>query len=260
MAIKTSSFFIRKAAELILNARSVVALTGAGSSTPSGIPDFRSKGSGLWTRYSQTEVASLSAFRQNPERFFEWFRPFAQNILTAKPNATHFALAKLEQMHRLDTIITQNIDNLHQYAGSENVLQVHGTLSTLTCIGCYQKVLAKKFQVSFFSTGELPYCERCGNILKPDVVLFEEQLPAKIWLKARKVTQTCDLMVVLGTSLVVSPVAQLPELAIKNGAKIIIINKTPTYMDEYADVVIHGDTATFLPKIIDNMDIRNRVI
>ena len=257
MAIITSSFSLQKAAELITKARSVVALTGAGSSTPSGIPDFRSKGSGLWTRYSQMEVASLSAFRQNPEKFFEWFRPFAQNILTAKPNATHFALAKLEQMNRLDTIITQNIDNLHQTAGSENVLQVHGTLSTLTCIGCYQNVDAKKFQISYISTGEIPYCERCGNILKPDVVLFEEQLPAKIWLKARRFTQVCDLMVVLGTSLVVSPVAQLPEQAIKNGAKIIIINKSATYMDEYAEVVIHGDTAEFLPKIIEKIDFRN---
>ncbi|MFN2233841.1 MAG: SIR2 family NAD-dependent protein deacylase [Anaerolineales bacterium] len=257
MAIITSSILIQKSAELIFNARSVVALTGAGSSTPSGIPDFRSKGSGLWNRYSQMEVASLSAFRQNPERFFEWFRPFAQNILTAKPNATHFALAKLEQMNRLDTIITQNIDNLHQRAGSVNVLQVHGTLSTLTCIGCYRNVLAKNFQVSYINTGEIPYCDRCGNILKPDVVLFEEQLPAKTWLKARNVTQTCDLMVVLGTSLVVSPVAQLPEQAKKNGAKIIIINKTATYMDEYADVVIHEDTAAFLPRIIENLIIRN---
>lgn len=255
MAIISSSLFIQEAAELMLNARSAVALTGAGSSTPSGIPDFRSKEDGLWTRYSQMEVASLSAFRQNPERFFEWFRPFAQNILNAKPNETHFALAKLEHKNRLGTIITQNIDNLHQRAGSVNVLQVHGTLSTLTCIGCYQNVLAKKFQVSYISKGEIPYCERCGNILKPDVVLFEEQLPAKTWLKARRVTQTCDLMVVLGTSLVVSPVAQLPEQAVKNGAKIIIINKTATYMDEYADVVIHGDTAAFLPKIIKKMGI-----
>ena len=257
MAIIASSILIKKAAELILNSHSVVALTGAGSSTPSGIPDFRSKGSGLWTRYSQMEVASLSAFRQNPERFFEWFRPFAQNILTAKPNATHFALVKLEQTHLLDTIITQNIDNLHQRAGSEKVLQVHGTLSTLTCIGCYQNVPGKKFQASYISTGKIPFCQNCGNILKPDVVLFEEQLPAKIWLKARRVTQTCDLMVVLGTSLVVSPVAQLPEQAKKNGAKIIIINKTATYMDKYADVVIHGDTAEVLPKILEKLGVRN---
>ena len=154
MAIIASSFLIKKAAELILNAHSVVALTGAGSSTPSGIPDFRSKGSGLWTRYSQMEVASLSAFRQNPERFFEWFRPFAQNILTAKPNATHFALAKLEQTHLLDTIITQNIDNLHQRAGSEKVLQVHGTLSSLTCIAVsYTHLRAHETAYTISDTG-----------------------------------------------------------------------------------------------------------
>jgi NAD-dependent deacetylase len=121
-------------------------------------------------------------------------------------------------------------------------------------------VLSKKFKVSYINSGELPHCEKCGDILKPDVVLFEEQLPAKIWLKARNATQTCDLMVVLGTSLVVSPVAQLPEQAIKNGAKIIIINKTATYLDEHADVVIHGDTASWLPKIIEKLNILGSLV
>ena len=253
MDLDPLSISLQKVALLIKNAKFVVALTGAGSSTPSGIPDFRSKGSGLWTRYAPMEVASLTAFRQNPERFFEWLKPIAKHMLTAEPNAAHFALARLEQMHHLDTIITQNIDGLHQYAGSVNVLQVHGTLNTLTCIGCYQQVSADKYQVSFINSGKIPYCDECGNILKPDVVLFEEQLPAKIWLKARQVAKACDLMVVLGTSLVVSPVAQLPEQAQKNGASIIIVNKSSTYMDDFADVVIHGDLAEILPKITEKV-------
>ena len=249
MDVNKRSISIHKAAALIKNANFAVALTGAGSSTPSGIPDFRSKGSGLWTRFSPMEVASLSAFRQDPERFFEWLRPLVLQILAAQPNPFHISLAQLEQHKFLNTIITQNIDGLHQKAGSENVLQVHGSLSTLSCIGCYQQVNADGASIAYIDTGKVPFCNACGNYLKPDVVLFEEQLPAQIWLKARQATQSCDLMIVAGTSLVVYPVAQLPEQAKQNGARIIVVNKSSTYMDEYADVVIHGDVAEILPEI-----------
>lgn len=247
------SISIKSAVQLIKNANLSVALTGAGSSTPSGIPDFRSSGTGLWTRFSPIEIASLTAFRHNPERFFEWFRPLASHILTSTPNPAHFALARLEQHKHLNTIITQNIDGLHQRAGSLNVLQVHGTLDTMTCIGCYQQVSANGYKESFIDAGKIPYCDTCGNILKPDVVLFEEQLPARIWIKAHRIAQACDLMIVAGTSLVVSPVAQLPEQAKKNGAIIIIVNKSTTYMDEFADVVIRGDVADILPEITVNL-------
>lgn len=240
---------LQNAAEIIRKAHYAVALTGAGISTPSGIPDFRSRGSGLWERYAPMEVASLTKFRQHPARFFEWLRPLAQQMLCAEPNPAHFALAQLETQKRLHTLITQNFDGLHQCAGTRNLLQVHGTLNTLTCIGCYQQVDAQGYTAAFLDAAEIPYCDTCGNILKPDVVLFEEQLPAKIWLKARRAAQACDLMIVAGTSLVVSPVAQLPEQARNNGAHIIIINKSPTYMDEFANVVIHGDTAEILPEI-----------
>jgi NAD-dependent deacetylase len=199
------------------------------------------------------EVASLTAFRQNPERFFKWLRPVANHMLTAKPNPAHFALARLEQHKYLNTIITQNIDGLHQRAGSVNVLQVHGSLNTLTCIGCYQQVSTNGYAESYIDTGKVPYCDTCGSYLKPDVVLFEEQLPVKTWLKARRATQACDVMIVAGTSLVVSPVAQLPERAKNNGARIIIVNKSTTYMDEFADVVIHGDVAEILPEIAENL-------
>jgi len=249
MSFDELSVSFRKAATLIRQAQFAVALTGAGSSTPSGIPDFRSTGSGLWTRYLPMEIASLTAFRQNPERFFEWLRPLASHMLTAQPNAAHIALAELEKHHYLKSIITQNIDGLHQRAGSTNVLQVHGTLSTLTCIGCYQQVDAEDYVTPYLEQGITPICKICGQYLKPDVVLFEEQLPAQIWLKARRTAEACDLMIVAGTSLIVSPVAQLPERAIKNGAKIIIINKTPTYMDQHAEVLFTGDVADIIPAI-----------
>ncbi|HBY09576.1 MAG TPA: RNA polymerase subunit sigma [Chloroflexi bacterium] len=240
---------IQKAARLILNAKYMVALTGAGSSTPSGIPDFRSTGSGLWTRYLPTEVASLSSFNQSPERFFEWLRPLASHMLTAQPNAAHYALALFEKHNYLKTLITQNIDGLHQRAGSNNVLQVHGTLNTLTCVGCYQQFDGEPYTRPYLEQGIIPHCEFCGNYLKPDVVLFEEQLPAKIWLKARQAVETCDLLLIAGTSLLVSPVAQLPERALKNKAGIIIINQSPTYLDALADLLFPGDVAEIIPAI-----------
>ena len=155
MGIVRSSISLHRAAALIKNANFAVALTGAGSSTPSGIPDFRSEGSGLWTRYSPMEVASLTAFRQNPEKFFEWLRPLVRHMMTARPNPAHYALAQLEQHKYLNIVITQNIDGLHQRAGSVNVLQVHGSLDTLTCIGCYQQVSANGYSTPYIDTGKI---------------------------------------------------------------------------------------------------------
>jgi NAD-dependent deacetylase len=254
MDLTRFSGFLQESSALLKNAKYAVALTGAGSSTPSGIPDFRSEGIGLWTRYSPNEVASLTAFRRNPERFYKWLRPLIGQMLVAEPNPGHFALAELEKRDFLNAIITQNFDGLHQRAGSMNVLQVHGSMNTLTCIGCYQQVNADEFTQPLMNDGTIPHCEFCNNILKPDVVLFGEQLPTQIWTKARQVTQACDVMIVAGTSLVVYPVAQLPELAKKNGARIIIVNKTSTYMDEFADVVLPGDVAEILPEIITLID------
>ena len=240
---------IRMAADLLRQAKFAIALTGAGSSTPSGIPDFRSSGSGLWTRYLPTEVATLSAFNRHPERFFEWLRPLASHMLSAQPNPAHLSLAALEQRQIIKAVITQNIDGLHRRAGSQNVMPVHGTLETLTCIHCYRQVSAEKYTRSYIEQGIVPRCEVCGDYLKPDVVLFEEQLPAKIWLQARQATDSCDLMLIAGTSLLVSPVAQLPERAWGHGARIIIVNQTPTYMDEHADIVLRGDVAEIIPAI-----------
>lgn len=195
------------------------------------------------------EVASLTTFRHQPARFFEWLRPLASHMLNAQPNQAHLALAELERAGTVKTIITQNIDGLHQRAGSQHVLEVHGTLDTLSCIGCYQKVSSEGYMQRYIEHGEIPHCPQCGRILKPDAVLFEEQLPAKIWLQARKATERCDLMVVAGSSLAVMPVAGLPLKAVENGAKLIIINKSDTYMDARATVVLRGDVAEIFPAI-----------
>jgi NAD-dependent deacetylase len=240
---------IRQAAKLLKNAKYSVVLTGAGSSTPSGIPDFRSPGSGLWTRYLPMEVASLSAFRYDPKKFFEWLRPLASHMLNAEPNPAHKSLARLERAGYINTIITQNIDTLHQRAGSKHVLEVHGTFESLTCVQCYHQYESGNFINPYIDDGVIPQCPKCEGILKPDVVLFEEQLPIRTWLQAQNASECCDLMLIAGTSLEVMPVAGLPTRAVERGARLIIINQSETYIDPRADVLIRGDVAEYIPKI-----------
>jgi NAD-dependent deacetylase len=237
----------RNAARLIRAAQRGVVLTGAGFSTPSGIPDFRSQGSGLWTKYLPMEVASLTTFRRQPELFYDWLRPLASHMLSAQPNPAHLALAKLEQAGFIKTIITQNIDGLHHRAGSQNILEVHGSLNSLTCIGCYRQVPAKDYIQPYLELGQYPHCQTCGKILKPDIILFEEQLPIKTWIKAEQASKSCDLMLVAGTSLEVMPSARLPMHVIENRASLIVVNKTLTYIDERAQVLLRGDIADIIP-------------
>ncbi len=240
---------IRRATKLLQSSKRGVVLSGAGISTPSGIPDFRSNGSGLWTFYNPMEVASLSSFRYNPEKFFAWMRSLALLILQAMPNPAHIALARLEQAGHIKTVITQNIDSLHQRAGSHHVIEVHGSLQTLTCIGCYQQWDSTGYIEPYVTTGEIPICPECDCILKPDVILFEEQLPVQTWHQAQDECKKCDLMIVTGSSLEVMPVAGLPMRAIENSARLIVINETPTYIDIRADVVLQDDVANIIPRI-----------
>jgi NAD-dependent deacetylase len=240
---------IKKAARLVKEKHLGVTLTGAGISTPSGIPDFRSEENGLWKRYDPKVVVSLSNFRYQPEVFFKWFRPLAHVIIEAKPNPAHIALAELESSGHLNTIITQNVDGLHQRAGSQQVLEVHGTLRTLTCIQCYKNYSAADFIEAFIEEGIIPHCPECEGILKPDTILYEEQLPVKTWIKAVTVCKKCDLMIIAGSSLEVLPVAGLPICALENGASMVMINKSPTYLDIRADVILRGDVAQILPEI-----------
>ena len=241
---------IHKAADIIRQAQHGVVLTGAGISTPSGIPDFRSTGSGLWARYLPMEVASLTAFRHHPERFFEWLRPLASHMLSAEPNLAHKSLARLEEAGHIETIITQNIDMLHQRAGSSHVLEVHGTFATLSCLGCYQQIENTPERLTaYIEKGLIPRCPSCGEILKPDVILFEEQLPANTWVASKQALDNCDLLLVIGSSLSVVPVADLPVRAIRKNANIIIINEMATDFDKLANIVIHRDVAEILPKI-----------
>ena len=241
---------IRCAAEIIRNSKNGVVLSGAGISTPSGIPDFRSTDGGLWGKYNPMEVASLNAFRYNPENFYEWMKDLAGTIAAAQPNVAHLGLVRLEQAGFIKTIITQNVDALHKKAGSSHVLEVHGTMETLTCVSCYRKYDGADFIGPYLEDGVLPYCTHCGNILKPDLMLFGEQLPAKTWLRALEACRSCDLMIIAGSSLEVLPVAGLPMRALENGAHVILINHTRTYLDVRADVVLHEDVAVIIPEIV----------
>ena len=241
------------AAELLREARYAIVLTGAGLSTPSGIPDFRSEGTGLWSHDRPLEVASLLTFRTHPEQFFEWFRPLAGQIFYAGPNPAHLALAKLEASGHLRAVLTQNIDMLHHKAGSKRVFELHGTLRTLSCTQCYRQVGYDNYLFPFIENGTIPHCPACSAILKPDVILFGEQLPHKTLVEAQREARECDLIIVIGSSLEVLPVASLPMQAIDRGAHLIIINNSPTYLNIRADIVLPEDVARIIPAIAERV-------
>lgn len=243
---------IEQGARLIRRSRHMVAFTGAGHSTPSGIPDFRSPDSGLWEKHNPMLVASIWAFRLNPKTFYDWIRPMVETLTNAKPNAAHVALAELERMGRLQTVITQNIDDLHQRAGSRHVLELHGHMREATCVRCYKKVPVDPALEHLIRRGKVPYCE-CGGVLKPDVILFGEQLPIRVLNQAMAEARRCDLILVAGSSLEVMPAADIPVLAVDCGAKAVIVNLEPTPFDSRADVVIHGDVAEILPRLVESV-------
>ncbi|MBC8161584.1 MAG: Sir2 family NAD-dependent protein deacetylase [Roseiflexaceae bacterium] len=239
---------IARAAALLQAARRIVALTGAGISVPSGIPDFRSS-SGLWVGQDPLAVASAQAFAADPQRFFRWIRPLIDQVLAAQPNPAHRTLAALEQRGQLRAVITQNIDSLHQQAGSREVFELHGHLRSASCATCGQQVAAAAL-IPRVRRGELPRCQ-CGGVYKPDIVLFGDALPLGLYWLAVEQLRQCDLLIVAGTSLEVAPVSELPQLALASGARLLVINKSTTHIDARADVVLRGDVADLLPRIVD---------
>lgn len=240
---------IRRASTLLLEATNAVALTGAGISTPSGIPDFRSAASGLWKTVDPMEVASIYAFIRRPKSFYDWVGPHVELILQAEPNAAHVALAQMEAHGPLKCVITQNIDMLHTKAGSKTVFEVHGHLRQATCLQCFAVVDAKPLLVDFTATGDIPYCSQCGGVLKPNVILYGELLPVSVLNNAKRYAENCDLMLVAGSSLQVAPAGDLPLLAKRAGSRLIVVNLTETHVDQLADVVIHADVAEVLPQM-----------
>lgn len=245
-----NSELVERAAELLRSARHPVALTGAGISTPSGIPDFRSPSSGLWEQADPMVVASIGGFRRDPQAFYDWLRPLLRQMTEAEPNPAHRTLAALEQAGRLRALITQNIDGLHQRAGSQRVLELHGHLRTATCMRCCRRTPTEPLIGDLLASRDVPRCRDCGGVLKPDVILYGEMLPIDILQGAEAEAMACDVMLVVGSSLTVTPASLLPEAALRCGAHLLIVNRGGTDLDSAAEVVLHEDVAEALPAIV----------
>jgi NAD-dependent deacetylase len=245
-----TTYLIHKTQDLLRQARHPIALTGAGISTPSGIPDFRTPTSGLWSHHDPYEVASLHGFQNHPERFYEWIHPLANQILQAQPNPAHLALAHLERAGRLRALITQNIDMLHTKAGTRRLFELHGHLREAECLICGMVYTAEGRLLQFLETGAPPICYDCGAILKPRVTLFGESLPWRELIYAQHEAQQCDLLLIAGSSLEVAPANDIPLIAHNHGAKIVILNYTPTHLDHLATVILRGDIAELLPEVV----------
>jgi NAD-dependent deacetylase len=245
---------VLQAAALLREAKNTVAFTGAGISTPSGIPDFRSPASGLWERYDPMTVASIFGFRANPAAFYEWVYPLARTTLDAKPNSAHLALAQLAALNKLHCVITQNIDMLHRRAGSRVVYELHGHFAEATCTHCFAIYDGLPLLERFLHDREIPRCPRCRGVIKPNVILFGEQLPAMILRDAQTAARNADLMLVIGSSLEVAPASDIPLLTQRHGGRIIIINLESTPVDRDAALVIRGDASVVLPDIVQSLE------
>jgi len=240
---------IKKAADDLAAAGKVTALTGAGISTESGIPPFRGKG-GLWERFDPMEIAHIDALTRDPARVWRILVKEMKTIVdTAAPNDGHRGLAKLEEMGKLDTVITQNIDGLHQAAGNSDVIEFHGTFAWQRCMDCSRKYPTQEVDVS-----QIPPLCICGGILRPDVVFFGEMIPQDALWRSRQVASDCDMMLVVGTSAVVQPAALMPVIAKEGGAKVVEINPERTPLtDEISDYLIMGGAGEVMNQIIEKL-------
>lgn len=242
----TNKELFKKIAKFILNSKKTVALTGAGISVESGLQTFRGK-NGLWEKYDPNEFAHISAFRKDPSKYWSIRKDFIKNLPNVKPNKAHLSLAKLEEIGLLSSVITQNIDGLHQKAGSKNVIEFHGNAQKLFCLDCNKFYDTDKVNLEKIP----PHCN-CGGVLKPNVVFFGETIPIDAISSAQSEAKNCDLMLVIGTSAVVYPAASLPILAKNNGAKIVEINKELTEITNFiSDYFIKGRAGEVLPKILE---------
>ena len=249
---------IEQVAEILLQHPFCVALTGAGLSTQSGLPDFRSPGKGLWVKiekmpHGTSEVMTLQGFKEKPEAFYSHFRSFLEMILSAKPNQAHIALAELETGGYIQAIITMNGDRLHQKAGSQRVIEVHGSIDRAVCINCYRSDDGGHHWQRYIENGKIPQCRHCGGVMKPDVILTGEQLPVQMVLKAKKLLHECDVIMAIGTSFSGGPVMNWIEKACEQGKKMMIFNLNPTILDPIAKIVIRADVADVLPAIVEKL-------
>ncbi len=239
---------MQKAAELLAGARAGLALTGAGISAESGIPTFRGEG-GLWSTYDPIKVATIDSFLEDPKTYWTVARERGPAVISAEPNPGHYALARMEQAGHLIAVATQNTDGLHQDAGSERVIELHGSGRNVQCLDCGTREPRRDVQARL-EFQMPPRCRVCGGMfLKPTVVLFGEPMPVAEVEEAMELAREADVMLVVGTSLAVYPAAEIPVVAANSGATLIIVNAEPTPLDSRAEVLLRGRSGEVLPEL-----------
>jgi len=239
---------LQSAARLIRSARNLCVLTGAGISAESGIPTFRDALTGLWARFKPEELATLEAFERNPQFVWEWYESRRAKVLQTQPNPGHYALAELAGRVPEFTLVTQNVDGLHQRAGSPGVLEYHGNILRDRCM--VEQVVAGRAPEA---AGRLPRCAGCGGLLRPDVVWFGEAIPAEPMRAADRAANDCDVFLSIGTSSLVYPAAGLAETALRHGATVIEVNPNATDLSPLADVTLRGPAGVLLPQLLEAM-------
>ncbi len=247
-------------ADLIIESKKIVVFTGAGVSTESGIPDFRSPG-GIWSKYDPEDF-TIQKFLSSPESRRTHWKMFTESglIVEAEPNLAHYAIAELHQLGKLDCVITQNVDNLHQKAGvpEDKVFELHGNIRWVVCLSCHRRFPLPEVLQRIEEGIEVPDCPDCHGILKPDGVMFGEALPQETLMESTRRSQNCDLLIVIGSTLVVYPAASVPMYAKEAGAKLAIVNLTPTPLDHYAAVVINAKAGETMSKVMEK--VRDKIL
>ncbi len=255
MIEETLDSLARKAAELIVAARKLVVFSGAGISTESGIPDFRSPG-GIWSRFDPEDF-TYQKFTTDIEARRKQWRMLGEGHLTtnAQPNLAHYAIAELDELGKLDCVVTQNVDNLHHKAGvpAEKVFELHGNVQWAVCLDCGRRYPFEHIKARWDGGEEIPDCEECGGMLKPDAVLFGEALPADVLEEASRRSSQSDLFIVVGSTLIVYPAAYMPAYALRAGAKLIIVNLSDTPLDPQASVLIRAKAGEAMSRIVEKV-------
>jgi NAD-dependent deacetylase len=240
---------VERLVELIRQSRSTVVLTGAGVSVPSGIPDFRTPETGLWANVDPMEVAHIDVFERDAVRFWSYYRPRFQSLGDKQPNAAHEALAELERQGLITGVITQNIDRLHSAAGSQNVVEVHGSIATSSCRNCAASYALDEMDALFDAEG-VAFCAACSGPVKPDVILFGEMLPEAAMRRAQELAEAAELMICVGSSLAVFPVAGLPGITLERGGRLAIVTKGSTPYDADAVLKLEGEVDAELSGLV----------
>jgi NAD-dependent protein deacetylase/lipoamidase len=243
---------VLRLAEMVRGSRCTVALTGAGISVPSGIPDFRTPETGLWANVDPMEVAHIDVFERDPARFWSYYRPRFQSLGDKRPNPAHEVLAEMERRGLLAGVITQNIDRLHRLAGSKEVVEVHGSIETSTCTHCGRGYEIAEVE-ALFAEGVVN-CSSCAAPVKPDVVLFGEMLPEAAMARAGELAEAAELMLCIGSSLVVHPVASLPRVTLERGGDLAIVTQGETPYDDAAELRLEGDVVAELSALLVALD------